>query len=438
MENLDLKGALSSIFQKNWWMKFLGLWGISLIPLIPFTIILISVALIGIGVVSKNTPLMVIMCAIGGCLIIASLVGNILLSFFICGYFMLYGNDRAHNKNALYRPIFSKETFKEGLIAGAKSLVAWFVMIPFFILMIPIVIILGVLVTIVTGGSEIGVYAGYLLCLLIFGIPITKIMSYFIKDMDVLSLFHWGKAFEYSKGVKSAIWVTVFPVLACILLAFIGGTNTHMNNVLIVIFNLTLAPFLTYILYAFYFNLLGQYTYAAIKQNEGAEPETIPQKAVNNNSAALIIVVIAVGILLFMMTLGVVAALTIPSLVNRQSNLAALVKMKKAISTYEAATEVYMLENSTSQKQVKDLKDFAGKNCEHLGEYFKIVQKYDDCAFTTADGVYWLFDPEDGSVNISDSADNPKLNVTMGVCQDGRVNCREEFPDVENLLRRTR
>ena len=50
-------------------------------------------------------------------------------------------------------------------------------------------------------------------------------------------------------------------------------------------------------------------------------------------------------VLITLSILGVVAALTIPSLVNRQSEMAAIVKMKKAISQYEQVVEVYMAEN---------------------------------------------------------------------------------------------
>ena len=50
-------------------------------------------------------------------------------------------------------------------------------------------------------------------------------------------------------------------------------------------------------------------------------------------------------VLITLSILGVVAALTIPSLVNRQSDLAAQVKLKKAISNYEDVIGTYMAEN---------------------------------------------------------------------------------------------
>ena len=170
------------------------------------------------------------------------------------------------------------------------------------------------------------------------------------------------------------------------------------------------------------------------EQKEDVEPETLPNEAKSENTLLIVLIIVVPFFLLIL--LGTVAALTIPTLVNRQNDLAAKVRMKKAIVNYENVATVYMLEKSSPQEKVTDLKDFAGKNCENLGNYFKIANKYDDCAFTTIDGVYWLFDPNDGSVNVSDNAEHPNYNITLGVCQNGMVNCREEFPDVTEFLQK--
>ncbi len=87
-------------------------------------------------------------------------------------------------------------------------------------------------------------------------------------------------------------------------------------------------------------------------------------------------------VLITLSILGVVAALTIPSLVNRQNELAAITKMKKAISTYESVAEVYMAENEATRFNVA---------CANLGQYFKQVEGAGTCRFTTADGVVWVF-----------------------------------------------
>ena len=223
------------------------------------------------------------------------------------------------------------------------------------------------------------------------------------------------------------------------LIAVIFGSSVILNSLVdkTVIDNVILniaTVLVSYILYAFYFNLLGQYTYAVIKQKEGVEPETLPKEPKNDNAA--IIIAIAICVFLLMSVLGVVAALTIPSLVNRNNDIAAKVRIKKAISSYEMAAAAYMAENSTDKNPVTNLTKFAGENCENLEEYFKIVNKYDKCAFTTTDGVYWLFDPEDGSVNVSDSYESPKYNITLGICKNGEINCKEEFPDAAEMLRK--
>ena len=127
----------------------------------------------------------------------------------------------------------------------------------------------------------------------------------------------------------------------------------------------------------------------------------------------------------------------IGNLIDRQSNLAALIKMKKAISNYESVTYVYMTEKSTPQKEVKDLKNFAGQNCENLDEYFKIVNRNDSCSFTTADGIYWEFNPNTGEVTVSDSYDNPTYTLQMGVCEDGTVNCSSRYPEVSEMMNKT-
>ena len=121
-------------------------------------------------------------------------------------------------------------------------------------------------------------------------------------------------------------------------------------------------------------------------------------------------------VLITLSILGVVAALTIPSLVNRQSEMAAIVKLKKAISQYESVAEVYMAENEATKFDVA---------CDKLNEYFKIVDKTDDgCQFTTADGVAWVFgstDDDKGNAIAYDSAKSPRYGVVLWT-NNGLVN----------------
>ncbi|MBQ7450253.1 prepilin-type N-terminal cleavage/methylation domain-containing protein [bacterium] len=117
-------------------------------------------------------------------------------------------------------------------------------------------------------------------------------------------------------------------------------------------------------------------------------------------------------VLITLSILGVVAALTIPSLVNRQNELAAITKLKKAISTYESVVEVYMAEEEAT--------NFAGAadgGCTELQQYFKMTQNNNaaanaTCIFTTADGALWAISKE-GNAIVYDSARSPRYGVVM-------------------------
>ena len=121
-------------------------------------------------------------------------------------------------------------------------------------------------------------------------------------------------------------------------------------------------------------------------------------------------------VLITLSILGVVAALTIPSLVNRQSQMAAIVKLKKAISQFEQVAEVYMAENEATNigGMIRTT-----SNCDNLSNYFKTVNTEDNgCTFTTADGVQWKFtyagnNGVDSIVVVYDSETSPKYGVAM-------------------------
>ena len=123
-------------------------------------------------------------------------------------------------------------------------------------------------------------------------------------------------------------------------------------------------------------------------------------------------------VLITLSILGVVAALTIPSLVNRQSEMAAIVKLKKAISQFEQVSEVYMAENEAQnivgmvQTKADGTKDTTA--CGGLSQYFKQVTGAGTCDFTTADGVRWKFKADGTQVIAYDSnATSPKYGVAM-------------------------
>ena len=112
-------------------------------------------------------------------------------------------------------------------------------------------------------------------------------------------------------------------------------------------------------------------------------------------------------VLITLSILGVVAALTIPSLVNRNSDIAAQVKLKKAISNYEDVAAVYMVENEAT-----NISGMMSDGCTEAPNYFKIVSQ-DDCTFVTADGAEWTFEPGTGFAYVQDSATSPRFGVTL-------------------------
>lgn len=144
-----------------------------------------------------------------------------------------------------------------------------------------------------------------------------------------------------------------------------------------------------------------------------------PQKGL---STGCIVGIVIIFVVIFSLpVLGIVAALTIPSLVNRQNALEAQVKLKKAIASYEDIAYVYMLD-----KGKKSLAGAFGSNCEQADSYFKIADRQ-GCNFTTIDGVYWEIDPSTGYIAVTDRKNEPLYGVTMWT-EDGNVNDEHNIP----------
>ena len=127
-------------------------------------------------------------------------------------------------------------------------------------------------------------------------------------------------------------------------------------------------------------------------------------------------------VLITLSILGVIAALTIPSLVNRNSDVSAIVKLKKAIATYERVTGEYFAESGKN-----NLKDWTGTKCVNIGNYFKIVDSKKlteyNCQFITSDGVYWAISPSLGTAFVYDSEKKPRYGVFLWT-DDGNVNAK--------------
>ena len=117
-------------------------------------------------------------------------------------------------------------------------------------------------------------------------------------------------------------------------------------------------------------------------------------------------------VLITLSILGVVAALTIPALVNRNSDIAAQTKLKKAIAAYETFAAVYMAENEAA--------DLTGITDAQIGQYFKQVTGAGTKSFTTADGAYWEFG-NNGNAVVTDAQDSPRYGVILWNA-NGQVN----------------
>ena len=93
--------------------------------------------------------------------------------------------------------------------------------------------------------------------------------------------------------------------------------------------------------------------------------------------------------------LGVVAAISIPSLMKASLDKANRTKIRKAMSTYEKLMSEIVVEN-----QISDTNTLinAINDCSKYKAYFKSVENGDDdCTFKTSDGLWWSVKQADGA-----------------------------------------
>ena len=82
--------------------------------------------------------------------------------------------------------------------------------------------------------------------------------------------------------------------------------------------------------------------------------------------------------------LGVVAAITVPMLINKQMEAANRTKVKKAMTNYEKALSQILVENDIKS----DIRTFFS-DCSETTKYFKKIESKNDCVFKTADKIWW-------------------------------------------------
>ena len=85
--------------------------------------------------------------------------------------------------------------------------------------------------------------------------------------------------------------------------------------------------------------------------------------------------------------LGIVAAITIPSLINHYKEVSNRTKVKKAMATYEKALNQMVIDYDIKSDLALG-NAFPLNDCSKTSEYFKIAEG-SDCRFKTSDGIWW-------------------------------------------------
>ena len=98
--------------------------------------------------------------------------------------------------------------------------------------------------------------------------------------------------------------------------------------------------------------------------------------------------------------LGVIAAITVPMLINKQMEAANRTKLKKAMAAYEKALNQMIVDNDI-KGSVKAWADTVA-NCGLTNPYFKFING-GNCRFQTADKVWWdITDIEHPTISLKE------------------------------------
>ena len=103
--------------------------------------------------------------------------------------------------------------------------------------------------------------------------------------------------------------------------------------------------------------------------------------------------------------LGVVAAITVPMLINKQMESANRTKLKKAMAAYEKAINQMIVDNDI-KGSITAVEGFSlTDNCSGSRPYFKAIKEIagNNCRFQTADKVWWdITDIEHPVISLKD------------------------------------
>ena len=93
--------------------------------------------------------------------------------------------------------------------------------------------------------------------------------------------------------------------------------------------------------------------------------------------------------LITVVIVGIVAAIVVANLINRQVENANRTRVKKAMASYEKAINYIIIENDI--RTTEGIREFGeDDDCKSAKKYFKTVQnRANDCIFKTADRVWW-------------------------------------------------
>ena len=108
--------------------------------------------------------------------------------------------------------------------------------------------------------------------------------------------------------------------------------------------------------------------------------------------------------------LGVVAAITIPSLIQKYLEATNRTKVKKAMAAYEKVIRQLIVENNITGS-IKSV--FAKGQCDETSKYFKAIQIItgNKCRFQTSDKVWWdIYDIERPVISIKDELTDEMVN----------------------------
>ena len=113
--------------------------------------------------------------------------------------------------------------------------------------------------------------------------------------------------------------------------------------------------------------------------------------------------------------LGVVAAITVPMLINKQIGAANRTKLKKAMAVYEKALNQMIIDNDIKSSPISEIEGFRDEDgCSVSTVYFKKING-DGCRFQTADKVWWdISDIEHPLISLKDEITDGNIETLKG------------------------